>query len=176
MISVGKAKSIFVKIDPFAKSSGKISDSSTMDDKEPTLEPFGEDVRWKQRFDNYRRALAQLADGVALERQRPLSRLEQQGLIKAFEFTHELAWNVMKDYFTYQGNTDITGSRDAIRAAFRHGLIADGESWMTTIASRNRSSHAYDEETANHLADRITTHYLALFERFARRMEELDNA
>nr|VFJ56069.1 MAG: nucleotidyltransferase substrate binding protein, HI0074 family [Candidatus Kentron sp. DK] len=73
------------------------------------------DIRWRQRFDNYRQALARLRDAVALRQQRPLSDLEQQGLIKAFEFTHELAWNVMKDYFEYQGNTRITGSRDAIR-------------------------------------------------------------
>nr|VFJ60551.1 MAG: nucleotidyltransferase substrate binding protein, HI0074 family [Candidatus Kentron sp. DK] len=73
------------------------------------------DIRWRQRFDNYRRALARLRDAVSLRKKRPLSDLEQQGLIKAFEFTHELAWNVMKDYFEYQGNTSITGSRDAIR-------------------------------------------------------------
>ena len=113
------------------------------------------DIRWKQRFDNYRRALDRLRGAVALGMQRPLSGLERQGLIKAFEFTHELAWNVMKDYFEYQGNTDITGSRDAFREAFRRGLIADGRSWMETIASRNRSSHAYDEETASHLAEII---------------------
>jgi hypothetical protein len=44
-----------------------------------------------------------------------LNELEEQGLIQAFEFTW--AWNVMKDYFEYQGNTTITGSRDATREA-----------------------------------------------------------
>lgn len=81
--------------------------------------PDMEDTRWKQRFSSFQRAHAQLASAVALGRQRPLSQLEQQELIKAFEFTQELAWNVMKDYFEYQGNTVITGSRDAIREAFR---------------------------------------------------------
>nr|VFJ56080.1 MAG: Nucleotidyltransferase substrate binding protein like [Candidatus Kentron sp. DK] len=56
--------------------------------------------------------------------------------------------------------------------AFRRGLIADGESWMGTIASRNRSSHAYDEETANHLAEMISSRYLGLFQRFEDRMRE----
>ena len=69
-----------------------------------------DDIRWQQRFSNYRRALARLEEAVALQATRPLSNLEQQGLIQAFEFTHELAWNVMKDYFLYQGNaTPITG-------------------------------------------------------------------
>lgn len=75
------------------------------------------DIRWQQRLNNYLRALAQLEEAVQLRNQRPLSRLEQQGLIKAFEFTQELGWNVMKDYFEYQGNPTLTGSRDAIREA-----------------------------------------------------------
>ncbi len=51
------------------------------------IEPVPADIRWKQRFSNYLKAKQQLVDGVDLSRQRPLSRLEQQGLIKAFEFT-----------------------------------------------------------------------------------------
>ena len=117
--------------------------------------------------------MLQLAEAVELGRRRPLSGLARLGLIKAFEFTHELAWNVMKDYFEYQGNTTITGSRDAIREAFRRGLIADGDGWMETIAGRNKSAHAYDEATANQLAEAITTRYLELFETLASRMKDL---
>ena len=100
-----------------------------------------QDIRWKQRLQNYLKAVQQLTDAVLLSSRRPLTTLEQQGLIKAFEFTHELAWNVMKDHFRYQGNSAITGSRDAIREAFRQGLIEQGQAWMETISSRNRSSH-----------------------------------
>jgi nucleotidyltransferase substrate binding protein (TIGR01987 family) len=73
------------------------------------------DVRWRQRFQNYRQALSRLSDAVALSRQRPLSDLEQQGLIQAFEFTHELGWNVLKDYLEEQGVAGIIGSRNATR-------------------------------------------------------------
>ena len=83
----------------------------------------GIDVRWEQRLDNYGKALAQLQSAVALSQTRALSELEQQGLIQAFEFTHELAWNVMKDYFFDQGASQITGSRDATRQAFSTGLV-----------------------------------------------------
>lgn len=131
------------------------------------------DIRWQQRLDNYGRALAQLQSAVELSRTRALSELEQQGLIQAFEFTHELAWNVMKDYFAYQGQSQITGSRDATRASFAVGLIEDGEGWMEMIASRNQSSHTYNRATADALALRITQTYAALFAGFAAKMEGL---
>jgi len=48
-----------------------------------------------------------------------LNELEKQGLIQAFEYTYELAWNTIKDYFENQGETGIHGSRDAFRLAFQ---------------------------------------------------------
>jgi len=134
------------------------------------------DIRWKQRFSNYRKALAQLGKAVDLSLQRPLSELEQQGLIQAFEFVHELAWNVIKDYFEYQGNSSITGSRDAIREAFKRNLIFDGEGWMDMIASRNKSSHTYNEETAAEIAEKVLKLYFNLFQDFNVRMQELIDA
>jgi len=53
------------------------------------------DIRWQQRFANYKKALRQLQSAVELSDQRELSQLEKQGVIQAFEFTHELAWNVL---------------------------------------------------------------------------------
>ena len=130
-------------------------------------------IRWKQRLTNYERALAQLSLAVKLAQQRALSDLEKQGLIQAFEFTHELAWNVMKDYFIYQGNTDITGSRDAVRESFAKGLIVDGESWMEMILSRNKSSHTYNLQVANDIVDKIIKQYYELFNQFLKRMHDL---
>ena len=95
-----------------------------------------EDIRWKQRFDNYVKALQTLSDAVELAQKRALSMLEEQGVIQSFEFTHELAWNVLKDYLEYQGVRDIIGSRGAVREAFKNGLIEDGETWMTMIRDR----------------------------------------
>ncbi len=132
-----------------------------------------EDIRWKQRFANHQSALAQLDAAVKLQTQRPLTTLEQQGLIKGFELTQELASNVMKDYFEYQGNTMLTGSRDAIREAFKRGLIEDGEGWMDTIKSRNQSAHLYDQTRPHQLLKRIAETYLGLFHTFATRMQQL---
>ena len=127
-------------------------------------------ARWVQRLDNYSKALTQLNTAVALSRQRTLSDLEKQGLIQAFEFTHELAWNVIKDYFFYQGNADITGSRDAVREAFNKGLIQDGENWMEMIKSRNKTSHTYNLSIANEIVEKIINKYYALFDKFLQTM------
>lgn len=135
-----------------------------------------QDIRWQQRFSHYQKALLQLSNAVELSRQRPLSELEVQGLIQAFEFTHELAWNVMKDYFEYQGNTSITGSRDATREAFRRNLIIDGEGWMEMIQSRNQTSHAYNREIAHEISEKVTDVYHDLFKAFENRMQDLKDA
>lgn len=131
------------------------------------------DVRWHQRLANFEKAFARLAAAVELASQRALSDLEKQGLIQAFEFTHELAWNVMKDYFAWQGTVDITGSRDATRESFSRGLVSDGEGWMEMISSRNQTSHTYNEDVANEIAARITARYAPLFGAFLSRMREL---
>ncbi|MDO8413976.1 MAG: nucleotidyltransferase substrate binding protein [Gallionellaceae bacterium] len=134
------------------------------------------DIRWQQRLSHYQQALAQLSSAVGLSQQRPLSRIEQQGLIKAFEFTHELAWNVMKDFFEFQGEHSIMGSRDATRLAFARGLIADGDGWMEMIKSRNQTTHTYNVSTADEIAGSIIAAYHALLLSFADKMEALQNA
>jgi len=124
-------------------------------------------IRWKQRLNNFCLALTQLENAVTLSNQRKLSDLEKQGLIQAFEFTHELAWNVMKDYFDYQGNADlITGSRDATKEAFQKGLIQNGDDWMEMIKSRNKSSHTYNLNVANDIVEKIHKSYISLFNNF----------
>jgi nucleotidyltransferase substrate binding protein (TIGR01987 family) len=117
------------------------------------------DVRWQQRFRNYQLALSRLTEAVALSQQRPLSDLEKQGLVHAFEFTHELAWNVLKDYLEAQGVVDVIGSKNATRHAFANGLLEDGEAWMDMIKARNLTSHLYQAK----IADDITRDILSRF-------------
>lgn len=131
------------------------------------------DIRWHQRLENFSKALSQLESAVMLSKQRKLSTLEEQGLIQAFEFTHELAWNLMRDYFYYQGNNEITGSRDASRESFKMGLVQNGEAWMEMIKSRNQSSHTYNQEVADDISEKIITSYFGLFKDFERKMNSL---
>lgn len=120
-----------------------------------------QDIRWQQRLANYSKALAQLRKFID---KGALNELEEQGLIQAFEYTYELAWNVVRDYLREQGNQNIHGSRDAIREAFTLELITDGDGWMAMLKDRNLTAHTYNEETAHAIAHNITTCYFPLFE------------
>jgi nucleotidyltransferase substrate binding protein (TIGR01987 family) len=132
------------------------------------------DVRWRQRFQSFRKAFGQLARAAATAKERDLSELEQQGLIQAFEFTHELAWNTLKDFLESRGASRLYASKDATRESFAKGLIDDGEPWMEMIQSRNRTSHTYNEETANEIADAILSRYVPEFEKFIQKFSELE--
>ena len=122
------------------------------------------DVRWVQRLRNFEKALGQLTRATALAGERELSDLERQGLVQAFEFTHELAWKTMKDFLEERGQSGIYGSKDATRAAFASGLIANGEQWMRMIASRNETTHTYNEETVEAICEAIVEDYTPALE------------
>jgi nucleotidyltransferase substrate binding protein (TIGR01987 family) len=132
-----------------------------------------QDIRWIQRFNHFTKALSQLGEAVALTQQRPLSKLEEQGLIQAFEFTHELAWNTLRDFLESRGVQNLYGSKDSTRAAFKAGLIENGEVWMDMIQSRNLTSHTYDETTAAQIVSAIRNSYFAEFEALRIKLGEL---
>lgn len=132
-----------------------------------------EDIRWVQRLAHFRKALTQLGDGVELARRRELSRLEEQGLIQAFAFTHELAWNMLKDFLESRGTVRLYGSKDVMREAFKRGLLENGETWMGMIKSRNLTSHTYSETLAKQIAGRIIQEYFLEFLQLARTMERI---
>jgi nucleotidyltransferase substrate binding protein (TIGR01987 family) len=134
---------------------------------------MNQDVRWKQRFSNFLRAFQTLTEAIELSQARALSPLEQQGLIQGFEFTHELAWNVLKDYLTYQGIVDLVGSRDASRSAFKNALIEDGEVWMKMIEARNQTSHTYNIDTAQAIVHSICQSFYPAFLAFAEKFKIL---
>jgi nucleotidyltransferase substrate binding protein (TIGR01987 family) len=109
-------------------------------------------IRWQKRFSNYKKALSQLTEFVAKEN---LNTLEEQGIIQAFEYTHELAWKTLADFLKDKCNTEIYGSKDVTREAFSLGLIENIEIWMQMIQSRNMTSHTYSEEVAKQVVDSI---------------------
>ncbi len=121
------------------------------------------DIRWQQRFSNYRKALSKLAEVAGMETDK-MSALEKEGVIQRFEYTHELAWNTLKDFLSYQGvSSTIFDSRDATREAFAAVLIKEGEKWMEMIKSRNLTSHTYNEDTANDIFVKIVSDFLPCF-------------
>lgn len=117
-----------------------------------------------------------LKEGVQLYAIRDLSNMEKQGLIKSFEFSYELSWNLMRDYSLFQGYQEIRGSRDAIRQAVAMDLIPDGETWMDMLESRNNTSHTYDEKLAEEIIHKIVTRYYPAMVEFQEKMSVIEDA
>jgi nucleotidyltransferase substrate binding protein (TIGR01987 family) len=144
------------------------------------------DIRWEQRFSNFIKANEKLAQSVKYIEENfvkdgsvsdevldsVLNEMIKEGLIQRFEYTHELAWNVMKDYAEYQGNPNVGGSRDAIREALQLRIIEDGDVWMDMIKSRNKTSHTYNEATAEEIYGKILREYFPAFDKFKMKMHE----
>lgn len=126
------------------------------------------DIRWRQCFSNYKKALAQLQKFID---KNDLNELEEQGMIKAFEYTYELAWNTIKNYYEYQGVTGIQGSRDAFKIAINRGLIQDLNMWMEMVQSRIDTVHTYNEEVADEIAGDIIDNYHPMFIRLQMRLD-----
>ena len=124
-----------------------------------------DDIRWLQRLDSFTNALTELEAAIRLREQRQLSRLEAMGLIKAFEFTYELGWNLMKDFLSYEGANDLAGSRSTIREAVTRGLLseAEGRTWMEMLQNRNRTTHLYDEQAVRAVEQTIVEEYREAF-------------
>jgi nucleotidyltransferase substrate binding protein (TIGR01987 family) len=145
-----------------------------------------QDIRWEQRFSNYIKALEKLHQAVEkiktdfklddegkIDDDEFLDDIIKEGLIQRFEYTHELAWNVMKDFLGEIGEVKMFGSKDATKEAFAAELIKDGEIWMDMVQSRNKTSHTYNEETADEIFLKIMHQYHPAFLAFRDKMEEL---
>ena len=130
-----------------------------------------QDIRWKQRFANFEKAFITLKKAV-LEIKNP-SDIEKEGTIQRFEFTHELAWNVMKDFLKEKGIQGLIGSKDATRNAFQNEIIQDGQEWMNMIESRNETVHTYNIDVLETEYIKIIEIYYPLFEKFYMKMKSL---
>jgi nucleotidyltransferase substrate binding protein (TIGR01987 family) len=128
------------------------------------------DIRWLERFENYTKAVAQMTRFIE---KGDLNEMEEQGLIQSFEYTYELAWNTLKDFFEDQAESNIFGSRDAFRLAFKRGLIEEGEIWMDMIKSRALTIHTYNEDTAKAIAQSIRGAFFPEFVKLQARLETL---
>lgn len=144
-----------------------------------------QDIRWHQRFSNFKKAFSKLDQAVNRIKRDYYSDdtfdeelfdeeddIIKEGLIQRFEYTHELAWNVIKDFLTERGTTPIYGSKDATREAFNTGLIEEGKVWMDMISSRNQTSHTYNQDTADEIFLDILNRFYPALLKFQASMEE----
>ena len=130
-----------------------------------------EDIRWIQRFNNYRKALARLGEAVSLAEERDLSDLEQQGLIQAFEFTCDTGWKTLQDFVVYHG---YEGEREKpvkiIVDAAAKGIVNE-QNWRKLYQARCKTSHSYDEAIADDIAQNILDTYHGLFIQLETRLQ-----
>ncbi len=115
------------------------------------------DIRWKQRFTNFNKAISQLTEFI----EKPnLNKFEVQGLIQCFEYTFELAWKTAKDYLEAQG-FDVKSPRQTIQTAFQSELIQNGHVWIDALEKRNLMAHTYDEAKVQEAERLIRGEYYA---------------
>lgn len=114
-----------------------------------------EDIRWKQRFENYDKAIGRLQEALTAIGKEPGNHLYEMATIQAFEFTIELGWKMLKDYLKFQGVKEVTLPRDVVRQAFQVQLITDGQTWIEMLEARNKTSHTYDDAQAAKIVQRI---------------------
>ena len=118
------------------------------------------DIRWKQRFQNFEKAFLHLQSAV---HKTNLSDLEKAGMIQIYEFTFELGWKTVKDYLE-ERDVEVKFPRDTIKEAFKYEVIEQGDIWMDMLEKRNLMSHTYDETTAELACKLITQTYFKAIE------------
>jgi nucleotidyltransferase substrate binding protein (TIGR01987 family) len=122
-----------------------------------------EDIRWKQKYVLFIGALYQMKNALQSKSQTAFSKLELQGVIQAFEITQELSWKVMKDFLEAEGKNNLFESKTVYREAFNLGIITNGELWLNTIKSRNKTSYIHNEAEILELFELINNEYLPIF-------------
>ena len=127
------------------------------------------DVRWKQRYANYKKAVFQLTEFV----EKPdLNKFEKQGLIQCFEYTFELAWKTAKDYLEAEGFS-AKSPRQTIQLAFQTDLIVDGHVWIDALEKRNLMAHSYDENRIKEAERLIRDNYYSMLKALQAELEKL---
>jgi nucleotidyltransferase substrate binding protein (TIGR01987 family) len=123
-----------------------------------------DDVRWKQRFENFERAFLLLKEAFEQD-SGEMSDLEKEGAIHRFKYTFELAWKTLKDYLIYSGVIfDQITPRSVIKQAFAAKIIKDGQTWVDMLEQRNLMSHTYDDESFQIAFSSISRSYLTAIE------------
>ena len=123
-----------------------------------------DDIRWKQRFSNYQRALLLLREAMESDLA-ALKPLEKEGIIQRFEYTFELAWKVLKDKMEYDGIVlDLLSPKNVIKQAYAAKYINHVDTWLNMIGDRNLMSHTYDFAKFECVIQSIARHYLPVLD------------
>lgn len=81
------------------------------------------------------------------------------GVIQNFEVAYEQSWKMMERWLEENVGTvyvNVRSRRELFRRAAESLLITDVSRWMNYHTARNRTSHTYDEETAQSVFEEAT--------------------
>lgn len=127
---------------------------------------MNEDIRWIQRFNNFKRAISLLRSALEEKELSEYSNLEQEGIVQRFEYTLELSWKVLKDRMEDDGiMIDTISPKGVIRQAFNFKYIENPETWMHMIGDRNLLSHTYDFDRFSVILQTVKRQYLPILEK-----------
>lgn len=86
-----------------------------------------------------------------------IDRVNIDATVRRFEFTFELAWKFLKDYFLEKG-LSLNYPKEIIKEAFAAGLIDKENLWLQMLSDRNMTSHTCDEKLADEIYARIKSY------------------
>lgn len=131
---------------------------------------MAEDIRWKQRFENYNAMLGHLSASL----QRSVhDEVVAAGILQFFEVTFELGWKTMRDFLMESLNEEEANSpRSVIKNAVKHGLVTDGHLWLLALDDRNLVAHLYDEIKMQEIIRRIRNSYVGVFQQLKTYLDE----
>jgi nucleotidyltransferase substrate binding protein (TIGR01987 family) len=109
-------------------------------------------LKTKVRFEKFKKALFALETIYLKPVQDDRSNID--ATIQRFEFTFELSWKFLKDYFLERG-IQLNYPKEVIKEAFAVGIINDETIWIEMLTDRNMTSHTYDEKLADEIYARI---------------------
>ena len=128
-----------------------------------------QETRWRQRLGDFEKSVGRLQEAL---NKKEFNELEKDGVIQRFEFTFELAWKTLKDFFEDQGFTDVSSPKKAIQKAFSNSLIKDGDLWIEMQEDRNRMSHLYDQTVSKIIFNNIKDKYAIALDNLAQTLKK----
>jgi nucleotidyltransferase substrate binding protein (TIGR01987 family) len=130
------------------------------------------DIRWQYKYVKFNKVLKQLTRFLEISE---LTEIEEQGVIKAFEYTFEFAWKTLQYLLKSEGIQNIANYKEVIESSLASGYISDKTAWEKMMDARNLTYFTYDEQNAEEMVEDIRTVYLTLFMELRNRLKVLKN-
>lgn len=98
----------------------------------------------------------------------------RDSLIQRFEFTYELTHKTLREFMKYLGVTlENSFPRSIYKKAYVNNLISNDKVWISLLEDRNSTSHIYNENLADEIANRIVQEYVDAIGELVNNLEKL---